>query len=662
MDLTPDLNTWRRGLAACALALATLAAAPAAAEPPTGQRADFLAAERALQRGESATYIPLRQRLAGYVLFPYLEYGELSAGLDTVSAQRVTAFLRDHADSPLAGSLRRAWLGKLADRGQWTEFLAAYDGDKSPELRCDHVRALLGAGQRDKAFALMPDLWRTGKPLPSECDGPIAEWRAAGGLTTALVWERFGLAMDKGEETLARQLARGLPAGDQAWAERWLRLRARPQAVLESEFAADHPARDGALAYGIAQWARQDAVAALDAWNALRSRYPFSARASRSAEAALATRLAREDSAKGFEFIRELRPAADDVELQEARIRAALVQHRWSLVGRWIDALPATARDSERWLYWRARAHEALGELADARSLYVRVARERSYYGFLAADRAKVPYALSHRPAAADAAVTAKVRRLPVVARVAELRAIGRDSDATREWRWQYDRLNKEELKALARIAKEWGWHDQAAYTLAKADYWDDYEIRFPIVYGAQLDQNAAAQGVDRSWVYAIVRQESTFNPEVRSPAGATGLMQLMPATASQVAQKHHGERAPSAQQLTEPARNIRLGTTYLRTQLQRLDDNPVLATAAYNAGPTRVRQWLPAQETDADIWVEMVPFKETQDYVRRVMSYAVFYDHRLGVRPRPISERMPLIAPPSSVAVRDRAEEPGAG
>ena len=661
MDLTPDIKTWRLGLSACALALATLAL-PSPASAQAGQRADFVAAERALQRGDSAAYIPLRQRLEGYALFPYLEYGELSAGLDSVSDVRVAAFLRDYPDTPLSGSLRRAWLGKLADQGRWNEFLAGYDGDKSPALRCDQVRALLGTGERSKALALMPDLWRTGTALPSECDGPIAEWRSSGGLTTELVWERFGLAMGKGDEALARRLAGDLPAGDQAWAERWLRLRARPQGVLDSDFSADHPARDDAIAYGIGQWVRQDPFAALDAWNTLRDRYTFSPAARRAAELALANRLAREDSGKVFEFMRGVRPANDDVELQEARIRAGLLQHRWSLVARWIDALPGTARDSERWLYWRARAHEALGELDAARALYSRVAKERTYYGFLAADRAGLPYAIVNRPAATDGAVLARARSLPVVARVAELRALGRDSEATREWRWQYDRLSKDELKALARVAKDWGWHDQAAYTLAKADYWDDYEIRFPVLYGAQLDQSAAAQGVDRSWVYAIVRQESTFNPEVRSQAGATGLMQLMPATASQVAQKHHGERPPSVQQLTEPARNIRLGTTYLRTQYERLRDNPVLATAAYNAGPGRVRQWMPAQETEADIWVEMIPFRETQDYVRRVMAYAVFYDHRLGAPSRPISQRMPLIVPPSSVAARDPDEEPGAG
>lgn len=661
MHLIPDIKNWRPGLGACAIGLFALVA-PAAATGPAGQRADFAAAERALQRGDSVAYIPLRQRLEGYVLFPYLEYGELSAGLDSVSDARVSAFLRNYPDSPLAGSLRRAWLGKLADQGRWNDFLAAYDGDKSTALRCDQVRALLGTGERSRAFALMPDLWRTGAALPGECDGPIADWRSSGGLTTELVWERFGLALGKGDEALARRVARDLPSEDQIWVERWVRLRSRPQGVLDSEFSANHPARDGAIAYGIGQWTRQDPLGALDAWNGLRDRYAFSPATRRAAELALANRLAREDSGKVFDFMRGLQPAADDVELQEARIRAGLQQHRWGLVARWIDALPAGPRDSERWLYWRARAHEALGELDAARSLYARVAKERSYYGFLAADRAGLPYAIVNRPAATDGAVLARVRNLPVVARVAELRALGRDSDAGREWRWQYDRLSKDELKALARVAKDWGWHDQAAYTLAKADYWDDYEIRFPVLYGAHLDANAAEQGVDRSWVYAIVRQESTFNPAVRSPAGATGLMQLMPATASQVAQKHHGERAPSAQQLTEPARNIRLGTTYLRTQHQRLRDNPVLATAAYNAGPGRVRQWMPAQETEADIWVELIPFKETQDYVRRVMTYAVFYDHRLGAPLRPISQRMPLIVPASSVAARGPDDEPGAG
>ncbi len=489
MHLTSDLNIWQRGLGACAVVLFSLAA-PANADSLAKQRADFVAAERALQRGDSASYIPLRQRLQDYPLFPYLEYGELRTALATTSAERVTGFIRDNADSPLSGSLRRSWLGELADQGRWNEFLAAYDGDKSLALRCDQVRALLGTGQRSKAFALLPDLWRTGESLPNECDGPLAEWRSAGGLTSALTWERFGLAMDEGNDSLARFLMRDLPAGDQVWAERWLRLREQPQLALNAaEFGADHPHRDDMLAYAVRRMARQDATNALDAWNTLRQRYSFSPEAARAAEAYLAPRLVREDSGKVADFMRNLRPGPDDVDTQEARIRSALLQHRWALVARWIDDLPAKARDEERWLYWRARAHEALGETGDARTLYSRVAKEPTYYGFLAADRARQPYAVDHRPATVSAAVTARVRSLPALRRVAELRALGRDGEAAREWRWQYDRLSPDELKAAARIAKEWGWHDQAAYTLAKAGYWDDHEIRFPVLYRSHLDQ-----------------------------------------------------------------------------------------------------------------------------------------------------------------------------
>ena len=146
--------------------------------------------------------------------------------------------------------------------------------------------------------------------------------------------------------------------------------------------------------------------------------------------------------------------------------------------------------------------------------------------------------------------------------------------------------------------------------------------------------------------------------PDARSSAGAVGLMQLMPGTAAQVARKNFGEGAPRQEQLTQPERNVRLGTAYLRGMLDSLRSNAVLATAAYNAGPGRVRQWLPLREVDADVWVEHIPFKETQDYVRRVLAYAVFYEYRLGSRTTRMSERMPLVAPTTSVARRQAAEE----
>jgi soluble lytic murein transglycosylase len=656
MNLSKRSRLWRRGLGAIAL-VAPLAFSPQAAAQGDSARADFVAAEKALARGDSAAYIPLKQRLRGYPLYPYLEYGELRDPAASPSSVRVLAFLRDYADSPLSGNLRRSWIDGLAREGRWTEIIEAWAEDESLAVRCHYANALIQTGRRDEGSRQMQKLWLTGDALPDACDAAARAWQAAGGLTPTLTWERIVLAFDKGNETAARAAGNLLPAADEAWLERWFRLRKTPQLALDpGEFGASHPARDDMLADGVRRIARTDPMQALDAWETLRARYPFSPEAQRRAELHLAIALAREDSPRAFDFIRNLKPAADDLLLQEARVRAALLHYRWPLVARWLDDLPAEERNGERWSYWRARAREALGERSEAQAIYARLARENSYYGFLAADRAGLPYALAHRPA--SAASVAALRAQPFVQRAAELRALGRDEDAKREWRWQYNRIDKQDLQGMARIAKDWGWHDQAAYTLARAGYWDDYEIRFPMLYRDAISGSAGTQGLDSAWVLAVVRQESTFVTDARSSAGAVGLMQLMPATAAQVARKQFGEPAPRQEQLTQPERNVRLGSAYLRSVLDGLRGNPVLATAAYNAGPGRVRQWLPLREVDADIWVEHVPFKETQDYVRRVLAYTVFYEHRLSGRTTRMSERMPLIAPTTNVARRQAAEE----
>jgi soluble lytic murein transglycosylase len=656
MNLTKLSRSGRHGVAAVLLAVPMAFSTPAAAQGDSA-RADFVAAEKALARGDSAAYIPLKQRLRDYPLYPYLEFGELRDPSANPSSARVLAFLRDYADSPLSGNLRRVWMDSLARQGRWTEIIDAYADDDSTAVRCHYANALMQTGRRDEGFRRMQSVWLSGETLPDACDAAAQAWYAAGGLTADLAWQRIVLVLEKGNENEARDVGSVLPAGDAVWLDRWMRLRKNPPLALDaSEFGASHLARDDMLADAVRRMARTDPMQALDAWETLRARYPFSPEATRRAELYLAIALAREDSPRAFAFIRNLKPAADDVALQEARVRAALLHYRWPLAARWIDELPAAERNGERWTYWRARAHEALGERSEAEALYGRVARESSYYGFLAADRAGLPYALANRPASASS--VARLRSQPFVQRAAELRALGRDEDAKREWRWQYARLDKQDLQGMARIAKDWGWHDQAAYTLARAGYWDDYEIRFPLLYRDAIGSNAASQALDPAWVYAVVRQESTFVPDARSSAGAVGLMQLMPGTAAQVARKNFGEGAPRQEQLTQPDRNVRLGAAYLRGMFDSLRSNAVLATAAYNAGPGRVRQWLPLREVDADVWVEHIPFKETQDYVRRVLAYAVFYEYRLGNRTTRISERMPLVAPTTSVARRQAAEE----
>ncbi len=667
MPNTPDSRSQRRNAgwnAALTLAWSLMAAMPAAGASLTQQREDFLAAESALRRGDSSTYVELKRRLQDYPLYPYLEYEEIRGSTGGGSADRVEAFLNQYADTPLAASARASWLEQLARAGRWNAFLDGYQYERSESLRCHYANALIQTGQRDAGFARVEEAWLTGDSLPDSCTAPVSSWKAAGRLTPTLFWQRIGLVMAEGEEALARLLVKSMSKADQAWVDRWVKVRKNPKTALtQAEAGGPHPARDFMIADAVRQLLRSDAEAALDLWETARQRQAFAPEARLAAEQRLATALVRYDSPAIAGFYQRLAPRAGDVATQEARVRWALAQNRWTLALQWIDALPTAEKDGERWQYWKARALDASGRRDEARTLFKGLAKQRTYYGFLAADRVGQSYAIEHRPATVDRATSQRVRELPTVQRAGELLALDRVNEARREWRWLMDRAGAEDLKAAARIAQEWGWHDQAAFTLARAAHWDDYEIRFPVLHLDTIRGNANAQALDPAWVLAVVRQESVFNPTVRSSAGATGLMQLMPATASHVARKYYGEPAPDRADLTNPEANVRLGTTYLRSVLDDLHGNPVLATAAYNAGPGRVRQWMPSyRDIDADIWVELVPFRETQDYLRKVLSYAVFYEHRLGLKPTPMSDRMPPVGRPASVArgARDEAGPSG--
>ncbi|OQX37349.1 MAG: hypothetical protein B0D84_00680 [Candidatus Sedimenticola endophacoides] len=286
-----------------------------------------------------------------------------------------------------------------------------------------------------------------------------------------------------------------------------------------------------------------------------------------------------------------------------------------------------------------------MGEDEAAEALLRRLAGERSYHGFLAADLLGSDYHLTHTPLLLEQALIEGVARLPGVARARELLHLDRYLDARREWSLVTTGMEREQLQAAAKLAQSWQWHDRAIFTLARTKHWDDLELRFPLQHARHITAKALNQKLDDSWVYAVVRQESAFSHDAVSPSGARGLMQLMPATARYVAKKMKLGKVTKGD-LFDPLTNITLGTHYLRMISEGLDNNQVLATAAYNAGPNRVKTWLPEQTTAPDLWIETIPFTETRSYTQRVMAYAVIYDSRRGKQPLRLSERMPPVKP----------------
>lgn len=626
------------------------------------QRSAFLAAEQALEQGDRRRFSRLKQSLKNYPLLPYLEYEALRHDLPTASPHRVRRFLERHADTPLAGRLRAAWLKQLAEKKDWKGYLAFYTPARDTVRRCNHLHALIETGQASAAFRKVEPLWLSGRSQPDACDPVFDAWRKAGHLSRALIWKRAGLAMKQGRVGLVRYLRRLLPKKDRAWLSTWIQVRKNPTLVGNAKlFREAHQARETILAYGIKRLAGRDLEEAQRQWRAISGRYPFSPRQKREIEHRLAFALTYSDAPDALDRLDALPLTQDDLLLHQQRIRAALRRQDWKRVAAWIDALPAKTRSTSQWRYWRARAVEARGRKDEAKPLYADIARERSYYGFLAADRIGRRYRLGNSPVHVAPEIMQAIEKRPAIQRAHELFLLDRMREARSEWEQAIRRFDQTKLRAAARLAHAWHWHDQAITTLARAREWDDLELRFPLAHRDRVEAQARQHRLDPAWLFALMRQESAFMSDARSAAGAMGLMQLMPSTARSVARrlKHRLRRND---QLFEPATNIRLGTAYLNTLLQRMAESPILATASYNAGPRRVQHWLPSESIPPDVWIETIPYRETRRYVQRVLTYTVIYEDRLGIPITPLEKRMrPFTQGLPSLLSQRRAKARGA-
>lgn len=629
--------------AAAELALLAPVSATGAVDADTRR---FLDAEKALARGRVPEFRRLARGLEHYPLYPYLVYDELRRRLGKAGAAEVSAFLAGYADTPLSERLRRRWLNVLARRGEWSSFLRFWNADESRiELRCRFLQALLNKGQRERAFTQVPDVWLSGESRPRACDPVFRAWRDAGRLTRDLVWERIALAMDRGNPGLVRYLSRYLPAKERPLAEQWIALRRAPRHIRKIPQETGDPLHERMQVYALKRLARTDAGASAALWSELSSRHAYAAETSYRVYREIGLAYARVGEPKGSEWLEKIPPQIRDKQTRHWHLANSVLHGRWRQALDGVRGHASGDLDARR--YWRARGLEALGRQDEARVLYEDLARERHFYGFLAADRIGAPYVFGDEPLPASDTALAALASTPAAQRIRLLRALGRTLDSRREWFYWIDTLDDAGRALAAKLAQRWGWHDAGILTVARTPYRDDLALRFPLAYAAKAASLAANLDLEPAMVLALIRQESAFMADATSPRGARGLMQILPSTGRQVA-RSLGTPLKGRSQLYEPAVNLRLGTAYFRRLLDDYAANPVLALGAYNAGPRRVAHWLTQlPPADADVWVENITFPETREYVKRVLAYTAVYEHRLGLTPTELTERMGSISPP---------------
>ena len=636
------MHKWFQGSVLIAVLLLTQVSL---ADTFDAEREQFIKAEAALKAGNSKTFSQLKQQLTEYPLFGYLEYWQLRGRLGNAKADDVQAFLDKYAGQPIATRLRISWLHKLGKRRDWDSYLKFYQPQVSIKLQCYDLSARLAKGDREQALEDAMQLWLVGSSRPDACDPAFDQLYASSLMTSARIWERVRLAFANQKSSLAVYLAKRLSAEDREWVKRWQYAHRRPTAALAKSWARqDTPLVREILVHALRRLARHKPEQAWKHWQQLAGTHQFSAQQAGNVLQGIALSGALRSHPQAAVWLEAVPPEAANASIREWRVRTAMGDEDWGSVLRWIDELTPTERQSDNWRYWRAYALDAKDEAGDAFTEFARLSEERSYYGFLSADRLQRPYQMNDTRLEYQKSQLEAVERIPGIERARELYLTGKHTEARREWYHTTRSLPHSQLKLAALLAHRWGWHDRAILTASKAAYWSDLTLRFPLPHRESIFTYARQYDLDPALIYGVIRQESAFMEEARSPVGALGLMQLMPNTGKQTARalkiRYRGSQA-----LLHSDQNIRLGSAYLNKLLQRYNGSPVLAAAAYNAGPHRVSRWLPTgHSVPASLWAERIPFKETRNYVRRVLAYATVFEWRLERPVTRLSQRMPAI------------------
>ena len=622
---------------------------PRAANPPAriampdaGLRGAFEAATRGtLDANALAAYA--NQPLAGW-----LEYAALRNGFASLPPERGAAFLAKYRGQVVADAFRKDWLAALARRKDWNAFLASWDsGIDADALKCAQLNAKLALGRTDAEWSNEAlALWRgNGKSLPGDCDAPFAQLAAQGKLTDALRWERIDQAIAEVQPGVIRSIAKGLTGADAAQANAyaayldaatgdvgaWPKTARSRQAASRAlaKLAKAAPDRAEALLPGIAQTLgmnedeRGRVLYQVALWS-VASYLPESAR-----------RLAA------------VPLSAYDANLHEWQAREAMARSDWRAALAAIRRMPDAQRNDSRWTWFAARTSELIGDAAGAKALYAQAAQKADFHGFLAADKLERPYALCPWQPAVTPAAKQAIARDPAIVRALQLFALDRKGWAQREWDEALSRYSDEQRRIAVEVAQDNGWFDRGVFALVNVGgkrYPEEtrlYQLRFPLHHDATIRREAARNDLDPAWIAAEIRAESVFDPNARSSADARGLMQVLPATGADVARKL-GLPWGGGQSLYDADTNIVLGSAYLRQLMDKYGGKPYQVIAGYNAGPAPLGRWMSQRPAmDADFWIETISYKETREYVARVLSFSTVYDWRLNGDALRLSERM---------------------
>ena len=615
-----------------------------------GQRDDFIAAREAFQADNADQLAVYARRLQNYVLAPYVDYYQLRLRLKQAEATVIRAFLFLYRDSYIADRLRGEWLQQLGKNRQWDLFVEEYPllVNNNNALHCYSLQQRMDANDKD-ALIEARTFWFSGESMPDSCTPLFNALVATGLVSVEDIWVRIRMALEAGNTGVAKYINRHLPANQALNISKLDAAAKNPLRYLEQQKKFESRSDREIALYAIQLILRSDTNRAYVNWIKISDQLTDADQSY--FYGILAYRAALRHDSRALDWFSDASRKNASVSLTDAQLawkaRAALRAGNWELVLQTIESMSATVQQTDTWRYWKARALKENKKKSEANAIFAQLSTEHDFYGQLAREELGTVLSVPDKTYEVSTEEIAKMQHVPGIQRALELFRLGLRVQAVREWNWTIQKFDDAQLLAAAKVAQQNGVYDRAINTAEKTIQHHDFNLRFLAPHRHELHTVLQQHALDEAWVYGLIRQESRFIADVKSHAGAMGLMQVMPATANWVAKKL-GMQDYRTGLAVDINTNLKLGTYYLKHVLTSFDNQPLLASAAYNAGPGRAKRWRDTKTLEGAVYAETIPFGETRDYVKKVLNNSMYYakvlDH--DTSSPTLKQRLGVVAP----------------
>lgn len=597
----------------------------------------YLDGKQSVKDNNIIHYQEIYRQLEGSAFQSLLEYQYLNNNLNQLSSEQLNDYINQYPQSPMAIWLKRSWLDKLYVEQRYGDYVANYSDVNKLKYQCQYLYALNKLADLEKMVKEAGTLFNNGQPLPEACEQVYANYLTMLPLESNQSWQRFEQALLKRNFKLANKLASMMNAIDSQKAQRMLLLHNKPlkvSSLINKQITTD----SNVLSYGLYRLARIRPDQAHKLYQKTNHR-AWPAQHKQRVLQAIALKYTLMKNNKAILFYRKLIGFDLPSVYQAYLFKAAIYFKAWPLMMETIKAFPQAKQAKAKYQFWFAYALSQSGQTKRANIIYRQLAKHDNYYGFLARYKLNRSVKINLKGKEIASKVDLKVEKLAGFQRAKQFYAANMKHQARVELYYLFKHQPSIIKHRIAQRVQQWGWHSQALRLTYKLKDKTDWPLRYPLKYHQQIKQHAKAYDVKQPLIYSIIRQESLFTENIKSHAGAIGLMQLMPKTAWRTA-KLHKISYQSASSLKKAKTNLHLGIAHLHDLNKALNKHPLLVIAAYNAGKKAVKRWLPrhGDSMTGELWIEMVPYKETRRYLRHVVTNYVIYQNHLG-KPSDLSE-----------------------